>query len=80
MSQKKILFGKKNYIILFLSLAIIVIGFFLMSGGGSEDPNIFNPEIFNFRRIKLAPTLVIFGFILAIFSILVKNKTSKWLY
>jgi hypothetical protein len=77
MSQKKILFGKKNYIILFLSLAIIVIGFFLMSGGGSEDPNIFNPEIFNFRRIKLAPTLVVFGFILAIFSILVKNKTSK---
>ncbi len=48
-----------------------------MSGGGSEDPNIFNPEIFNFRRIKLAPTLVVFGFILAIFSILVKNKTSK---
>ena len=77
MSQKKILFGKKNYIILFLSLAIIVIGFYLMSGGGSEDPNIFNPEIFNFRRIKLAPTLVIFGFILAIFSILVRNKTSK---
>jgi len=77
MSQKKILFGKKNYIILFLSLAIIVIGFFLMSGGGSEDPNIFNPEIFNFKRIKLAPTIVIFGFILAIFSILVKNKTSK---
>ena len=77
MSQKKILFGKKNYIILFLSLALIVIGFFLMSGGGSKDPNIFNPEIFNFRRIKLAPTLVIFGFALAIFSILVKNKTSK---
>ena len=77
MSQKKILFGKKNYIILFLSLAIIVIGFFLISGGGSKDPNIFNPEIFNFRRIKLAPTIVIFGFALAIFSILVKNKTSK---
>ena len=77
MSQKKILFGKKNYIILFLSLAIVVIGFFLMSGGGSEDPNIFNPEIFNFRRIKLAPTIVIFGFALAIFSILAKNKTSK---
>ena len=77
MSQKKILFGKKNYIILFLSLALIVIGFFLMSGGGSKDPNIFNPEIFNFRRIKLAPTVVLFGFVLAIFSILVKNKTSK---
>tara|TARA_B110000008_G_scaffold272069_1_gene304309 strand:- start:1144 stop:1377 length:234 start_codon:yes stop_codon:yes gene_type:complete len=77
MSHKKILFGKKNYIILFLSLALIVIGFFLMSGGGSKDPNIFNPEIFNFRRIKLAPTVVLFGFALAIFSILVRNKTSK---
>ena len=48
-----------------------------MSGGGSEDPNIFNPEIFNDRRIKLAPTIVIFGFILAIFSILVQKNNSK---
>ena len=75
--NKKFLFGPKNYKLLFLSIVILLIGFFLMSGGGSEDPNIFNPEIFNFRRIKLAPTLVVFGFILAIFSILVKNKTSK---
>ena len=77
MSQKKILFGKKNYIFLFISLTIIGLGFLLMSGGGNKDPNVFNPEIFNFRRIKLAPTIVIFGFILAIFSILVKNKNSK---
>lgn len=77
MSQKKILFGKKNYIFLFISLTIIGLGFLLMSGGGSKGPNVFNPEIFNFRRIKLAPTIVIFGFILAIFSILVKNKNSK---
>ena len=77
MSQKKILFGKKNYIFLLLSTTIIALGFLLMSGGGSKDPNIFNPEIFNFRRIKLAPTIIIFGFILAIFSILVKNKNSK---
>ena len=77
MSQKRILFGKKNYFILFLSLIIIAIGFFLMSGGGSNDPNIFNPEIFNFRRIKLAPTIVIIGFILSVFSILMKNKNSK---
>tara|TARA_B100001250_G_scaffold410238_1_gene436261 strand:- start:215 stop:448 length:234 start_codon:yes stop_codon:yes gene_type:complete len=77
MSQKKFLFGKKNYIFLLLSTTIIALGFLLMSGGGSKDPNIFNPEIFNFRRIKLAPTIIIFGFILAIFSILVKNKNSK---
>ena len=77
MSQKKFLFGKKNYIFLLLSATIMALGFLLMSGGGSKDPNIFNPEIFNFRRIKLAPTIIIFGFILAIFSILVKNKNSK---
>ena len=77
MSQKKFLFGKKNYIFLLLSTTIIALGFLLMSGGGSKDPNIFNLEIFNFRRIKLAPTIIIFGFILAIFSILVKNKNSK---
>ena len=77
MSQKKLLFGKKNYIFLFISLTIIGIGFLIMSGGGSEDPKIFNPEIFNFRRIKIAPTIVILGFIFAIFSILVKNKNSK---
>ena len=77
MSQKKFLFGKKNYIFLLLSTIIIALGFLLMSGGGSKDPNIFNLEIFNFRRIKLAPTIIIFGFILAIFSILVKNKNSK---
>jgi len=77
MSQKKFLFGKKNYIFLLLSTTIIALGFLLMSGGGSKDPNIFNPEIFNFRRIKLAPTIIIFGFILAIFSILVNNKNSK---
>ena len=77
MSQKRVLFGKKNYFILFLSLIIIAIGFYLMSGGGSNDPNIFNPEIFNFRRIKLAPTIVIIGFVLSVFSILMKNKKSK---
>ena len=77
MSQKKILFEKKKLYFLFISLCIIGVGFFLMSGGGSKDPEIFNPEIFNFRRIKLAPTIVIFGFIIAIFSILVKTKTSK---
>ncbi len=49
-----------------------------MSGGGSNDSNIFNPEIFNFRRIKLAPTIVIIGFMLSVFSILMKNKNSKW--
>ena len=45
-----------------------------MIGGGSSDPNVFNPEIFNFRRIRLAPTLVLFGFGIAVYSILTYSK------
>ena len=41
-----------------------------MSGGGSDDPNVFNPEIFSFRRIRLAPTFVLLGFVIGIYSIL----------
>ncbi len=74
--RKKLLFSKKNYLILFLSLFTISTGFILMSGGESEDPMIFNTQIFNFQRIRLAPTLVLFGFALAIYSIFVKSKSK----
>ena len=73
---KKLLFGKKNYLILFLSIFIIFLGFFLMSGGESDNPTIFNSEIFNFRRIRLAPTIVLFGFGIAVYSIFVKSKSK----
>ncbi|MEK9609378.1 MAG: DUF3098 domain-containing protein [Flavobacteriaceae bacterium] len=77
-SQKKvILFGKRNYKFLLLSLSMIAIGFILMSGGGSDDPNVFNPEIFNFRRIRLAPTIVLLGFGVAIYTILMPPKKNK---
>ena len=77
-SQKKvILFGKRNYKFLLLSLSLIAIGFILMSGGGSDDPNVFNPEIFNFRRIRLAPTIVLHGFGVAIYAILMPPKKNK---
>ena len=72
--KKKLLFSKKNYLILFVSILYISIGFFLMSGGESKDPMIFNEEIFNFQRIRLAPTIVLFGFAIAIYSIFVKSK------
>ena len=68
--KKKILFGRKNYIILIFSIFIISLGYFIMSGGGSQDPLIFNNEIYNFKRIRLAPLLVILGFALALFSII----------
>ena len=72
--KKKLLFRKKNYLMLFVSILFISIGFFLMSGGESKDPMIFNEEIFNFQRIRLAPTIVLFGFAIAIYSIFVKSK------
>ena len=65
--NKKFLFDSKNY-------NLLLIGFFLMSGGGSDDPSKFNPEIYNFRRTRLAPTIVIIGFLFSIYSILNKNK------
>jgi hypothetical protein len=64
------IFGKKNYKFMFIGLACIAIGFILMSGGGSDDPNVFNPEIFNFRRIRLAPMLILMGFGIQIYAIL----------
>ncbi|MGA1226063.1 MAG: DUF3098 domain-containing protein [Tamlana sp.] len=63
-------FGKKNYKFMFIGLAIIALGFILMAGGGSDDPNVFNPEIFNWRRIRLAPMLVLIGFGIEIYAIL----------
>ncbi|MGK0253900.1 MAG: hypothetical protein ACI9OE_001380 [Mariniflexile sp.] len=64
------IFGKKNYKFMFIGLACIAVGFILMSGGGSDDPNVFNPEIFNFRRIRLAPMLILMGFGIQIYAIL----------
>ena len=61
-SKDIFIFGKKNYKFMLIGLAFIAVGFALMSGGGSDDPNVFNPEIFSFRRIRLAPTLVLIGF------------------
>ena len=74
MNGKDYLFNKRRYRMLFLSIFIILLGFILMSGGETSDPNIFNDEIYNFRRIRLAPLIVLSGFILCIFSILYKDK------
>ena len=73
---KSFLFGKRNYQILFVAFALVTLGYILMAGGGSDDPNILNPEIFNFRRFSLAPTLVIFGFGIAIYAILAQDKKA----
>jgi hypothetical protein len=55
----------------------MVLGFLLMSGGKSTDPNVFNPEIYNFRRIRLAPTLVLIGLGIQVYAILLNPNKSK---
>ena len=72
--KKEFLFNKRNYRFLLLSIALIAIGFIIMAGGGSEDPNVFNEEeLFSFRRITLAPFLVMLGYGLVLFGIMKKN-------
>jgi len=76
--KKEFIFQKKNYMFMFIGLACITLGFILMSGGGSDDPNVFNPEIYSFRRIRLAPTLVLIGLGIEIYAILLNpHKKSK---
>jgi len=62
-NEPGVVFGKVNYILMISGLLALIAGFALMSGGGSEDPANFNPEIFSFRRITLAPIVVLAGFL-----------------
>ena len=68
------LFGKKNYVIMIVGIVFIALGFVFMAGGGSDDPNVFNEEIYNWQRIRLAPTLVIIGLAIEIYAILANPK------
>lgn len=68
--EQEFLFGKKNYMIMLIGVAFIALGFIFMAGGGSDDPNVFNEEIYNWQRIRLAPTLVIIGLGIEIYAIL----------
>jgi hypothetical protein len=72
--QQEFLFEKLNYKILLIGLGVIALGFILMSGGGSDNPAVFNEDVFNFRRIRLAPTLVLIGFGITIYSIFKNPK------
>ena len=74
--KTQFLFEKVNYKILLIGIATIALGFILMAGGGSDDPKVFSEAIFNFRRIKLAPTVVLLGFGITIYAIL-KNPNPK---
>ncbi len=72
--QGVFLFERRNYIVMLIGLAVITAGFILMAGGSSDDPDYFNEAMYNFRRIRLAPALVLIGFGIEFYAILLKPK------
>lgn len=76
-NNNNMLFGKINYMLLIAGAVTVLLGFILMSGGGSDDPMVFNPEIFSFRRITLAPTVVLLGFAVVMVGIFKKSNPEK---
>jgi sulfite exporter TauE/SafE len=75
-TKKNMLFGKRNYKFMFIGLLLIALGFILMSGGGSDNPEKWNEDIFNFRRIRLAPMLILLGMAVEIYAIMTKSDRN----
>lgn len=75
--KSEIVFDKRKYVILIIGILVTVIGFLLMIGGGSPDPNEFSYEIFSHRRITVAPILVLAGYGIMVYAILTKKSSEK---
>lgn len=69
-------FNKINYIIMIVGVVLLALGYIFLSGGGSDDPNVFNPDMFNGRRLYLAPILIILGLVTEIVAIMYKSKND----
>lgn len=67
-------FSRINYILMIAGLVILALGYILLSGGGSDDPNTFNPAMFDNRRLVVAPILIVVGFVVEILAIMYKGK------
>ncbi|MEZ4779794.1 MAG: DUF3098 domain-containing protein [Flavobacteriaceae bacterium] len=75
--NQSFIFEKKNYKFMIIGAIIIALGFILMAGGGSDDPNVFNPDIYSWRRIRLAPALILIGFGVEVYAILLNPNKEK---
>lgn len=73
MDKRNLAFGHMNFILLAVGMAIVIIGFILMSGAGSDETG-FDPEIFSARRVKVAPVVCLVGFVSMIFAVMYKSK------
>jgi hypothetical protein len=67
-------FGKQNYIWMIIGVVVLILGYILLSGGGSEDPNKFNYALFNTRRLVIAPILIVGGLVIEVYAIMKKSK------
>lgn len=72
--KKTFAFGKDNYKLMLIGIGVVALGMILMIGGGSDDPNVFSEDIFNFQRLTLAPFTIIAGYVIVLFSIIRKPK------
>lgn len=70
-------FGKENYKMMIIGVVIVAIGMLLMVGGASDDPNKMSEEIFDFRRLTLAPIVIIAGYVIVLLSIIKKSKEAN---
>ena len=75
MDKRNFAFDKVNFILLAVGMAIVVIGFLLMTGPGSSD-TVYEPDIFSVRRIKVAPIVCLFGFVSMIYAVVHKSKET----
>ena len=75
--NQSFIFERENYKFMLIGAAFIALGFILMAGGGSDDPNVFNPEIYSWRRIRLAPALILIGFGFEVYAILLNPRKEK---
>ena len=73
-TQAEFAFGRINYILMLAGLALIFLGYVLMSGGGSTDPKVFNPAIFDTQRLVIAPFVTVLGYVVEVFAIVIKAK------
>ena len=73
-SQFELAFGTINYILMGIGIVLLALGYVLLAGGGSDDPNVFNPAMFNARRLVWSPILIVLGFVVEIVAIMYKKK------
>ena len=76
MDKRDFAFGRMNYILLAVGMAVVIIGFLLMSGSGSSDTT-YNPDIFSARRIKVAPVVCLLGFVSMIYAVVHRSKSDR---